>query len=282
MELSREIHKCLDTHIEMTIEELYIYETAHNADSVDAHLDELADWGISPDFIGLELPTDGQYSGLRPIFKHSPTTAFVLYLVTKLQAWLHARGAANASRGDAEYEAGRRFADELDVPVKNVDRNRSDVFAEYFTWPRRLRDTLLFGGIIATVLFALGLLLASVIGPVQQGITVPTVGIALICLVAASGSMHLALALFGRIGNAFLDGIRDARDEAMFATTLKYCHETGGETALIIAGKRHSRGLSELAADHEVDSYTRSAPSIKSIDGDSFGLQEAKTVYLED
>lgn len=282
MELSNLIHNRLGKNIAMTIEEIYVYETAHKADPVDVHLEELSDWDISPDFIGLELPSDGELNGLRPIVKRSPATAIVLYLVTKLQTRFQTRGPSNASRDDAEYEAGRQFADELGVPAENVDRNRSALYSEYFTWPRRLWDTLLFAGVIAAALFAIMLVLMVIIGLVRFGITAPAVGITLICFLAVGGSVHLSLFLLSRIGNAFTDGIRDTRDEMMFTTTVDRCHETGGETALIIAGKRHSHGLTKLAEDHGIDSYTRSAPSVKSIDGESFGWQEAKTIYLEE
>ena len=266
----------------MPLSQLYIYETAHGADSVDTHLEELREWNISPDFVGLELPVDGSPSELRDLLKQSPATAVALYVATKLQRWLMSRGSSNASRGDAEYEAGRQFANELGCTVQNVDRTRDDILTDHLTWPRRIWDTVLLAAAILGGISALLVLGIVLIGLPQAGISVGTLGTALVFLIIAFVLVFFALSFFSGIVSGFRNGIREARDEMMYMSTAEWCADHNSETALLIAGKAHSKGLSDLADQKGLDVRTRSAPSVKSVEGTSFGLKDVKQVYLDD
>lgn len=53
----------------MSLDTLFIYETVHGTDSVGRHLQELRQGGISPGFIGLELPTYGEPLGFRELLR---------------------------------------------------------------------------------------------------------------------------------------------------------------------------------------------------------------------
>jgi len=266
----------------MSLDKLFIYETAHGADSVERHLEELQQWGISPGFVGLELPDDGDSLGFRELLRWSPATAAALHIAAKLQVLLMSRGASNASRSDAEYEAGRQFGDRIGASVQNVDRSRSAVFRDYLTWQRRVLDGVLMLGSAVCGLLALLALAVVLIGLPQAGISIRTIGTAVGFLLIAVVLGFFSLNLLTRVLTAFREGIRDARDEKMFSTAFEWGSEQGNEQVLIIAGKAHSTGLKQRAEDSGIRVEVRSAPSVKSIDGNSLGLQEAKQVYLED
>lgn len=266
----------------MSLRQLSIYETAHGADSVERHLQELQQWDISPGFIGLELPAYGDSLEFRDLLRWSPATAVALYITVKIQVLLMSRGASNASRGDAEYEAGRQFGELIGASVQNVDRSRDAVFRDYLTWRRRFLDGLLMIGFIVCGLLTFLALIVVLIGLPQSGISIGTIGSAFGFLLIGFVFGLFSLNFLTRIVTAFREGIRDARDDKMFSAALEWGTEQGNEHALIIAGKAHSIGLKQRAEDRGIGVEVRSAPSVKDIDGNSFGLREAKRVYLED
>lgn len=266
----------------MSLDELLIYETAHGADSVEHHLEELRDWEVTPGFIGLELPTDGVSIQFRDLLKRSPSTALAYAIAAKLQRRFIARGSSNGSRSVSEYEAGRRFGEEIGASVENVDRSRKAIFRDYLTWNRRVKDALLMTGAVLCGLLAVMLFLIVAIGLPQSEISIRTLANTAIFLLLAAFLCRGSLLLLNQVLTAFKDGIRGARDEEMFESTAEWGEEEGNNEALIIAGKAHSTGLKERAVERGIDVDLRSAPSIREIEGDSFGVKEAKQVYLDE
>ena len=260
---------------------IYIYESVHYADPVDSHLQELHEWDITPDFVGLELPMDGESMGEKAVLRRSPGTGIALWIGNRIQKAFIQNGSSNASRWDAEYEAGRRYADERGISHGNVDRSRSNFLDEYFTLKQKIRDALLLGLSFIMLYVVLMLVYRGVILFLDRPASL-SVLIGIISHVGVAVMAFLfGLSILSGITSSFANEIRENRDEKMYEETVRWCSEIGGSTALIIAGKNHSSGIAKVAEQEGARILTRSAPSAERIDGTSFGWKEAKKVYLD-
>lgn len=266
----------------MCLEKLYIYETIHNADSVDENLRELREWGISPDFVGLELPVEGETELFWPALKLSPGTGLSMYLTewyTNERPPLLNQGRSTVQ---TEFTAGRQFAEEFGAQCEDVDRERELVVREALLIKQRLTDA--------------GVVLYSALALVLLSVFIAAVGLLCVYSVIALGSgehPYAALAftvfLAGAVAvglnpcrrwwmetvsgpaNNFKSRIRTKRDEFMFYTLQDYCANEGHERALIIAGNAHSPGLQQYAEADGVSVETRSAPAAEDIEVDEEG-----------
>lgn len=276
----------------MSLSRLGIYTTAHGLDSVQDHLDQLQDADISPEFVALELPdvddvNEDIHSFSRELAKRSPATGFAWYIIERIHIRAYENTDNTSDRGDAEYEAGRRYAIQHDIQHVAVDLERSKVAKRYATWPRRIRDAavVLAGGLITLTLWAVALFIAlggflafSNQRLTQQGIlsVILAVGIAVVLVYVGRLS---ALYTIGKIGRWFRDTIREMRDDVMYDQICRISREQSASEGLLIAGAAHFSEIEALAEQDGVECWQIESPAISRYDGD---LDEFSPRKMED
>jgi fumarate reductase subunit D len=267
----------------MTVEKLFIYATAHGADSIEQNLESLTDWGICPGFIGLELPEGGEPFQFRELFKTSPGTTIALIVAAKLQRLVVSKSQSNGSHTPSEYEAGRQFGEEIGATVERIDKPRNEIVDDYLSWHRRVVDLLFMAGAILSMISAVVILLIVALGLPQAGISAATLAKAVVYLGFAVVLVLLSFSLYAAVQSAFSNGIREARDEEMFSAVTEWGRKPGNQTGLVIAGMAHTPGLKERAEAHDISVAVQHAPSVEDTETDSsFGMTEFKEAYFRE
>jgi len=277
----------------MPLSPLAIYTTAHGIDPVDDHIDQLETSDFSPEFVALELPdvegvTEDIDSFKRKLARQSPATGLVLYIVERINKQEYENTEGTANRGDAEFEAGRRYADQHNIPDMAVDLDRAKVANQYATWPRRLRDTVvLLIGIALAIAMWVGAPLFALSGVqplVEHGLTSQraldaVMGVGLAAALGYGGLFTTRLAI-GKIGQWFLDAIRDFRNEAMYERLKETAAKRSATDGLLIIGAAHFSGISALAEQDGVDCWQIESPAITRYDGDLDGISPQEVSEL--
>lgn len=265
----------------MPLSRLAIYTTAHCLDSVQDHLAQLEVADFSPDFVALELPdvhdvNKDVHSFSRKLAKQSPATGFVWYIIERNHIRTYKNTDHTADRSDAEYEAGRRFANQHDIPHVAVDLERSKVAERYATWPRRIRDTavLLAGSGMTLALWAValfialgGLLAFSNQGLTQQGILSVLLAGVITAVLVYAGRLS-GLYTIGKIGRWFRDTIREIRDDVMYDQIRRICREHSASEVLLITGAAHFSGIKAIAEQDGVECWQIESPTASQYEGD--------------
>jgi hypothetical protein len=260
----------------MSLSRLAIYTTAHGTDPVQAHLNRLEAADISPEIVAVELPdvddvTEDINSLSRELLKRSPATGLVWHLVERINKREYENTDSTADRNDAEFEAGKQYADQHDIPHVAADLGRADIAARYATWTRRFRDAvvLLVGIGTAVTVWGLAALLALVgVGVLfNRGLTLPGLLGAVIGVgsgvVLFYGGRFVALYTIGKIGRWFRDTIRDIRDEAMYDRLKTASTDHTATEALLIVGASHFSGIDALASQDDVTCWQIESPAIE-------------------
>jgi len=269
----------------MPLSRLAIYTTAHGIDSVDDHLDQLETSDFSPEFVALELPdvedvTEDIDSFKRKLARQSPATGLVWYIVERINKQEYENTEGTADRGDAEFQAGRQYADQHNILDVAVDLDRGEVANQYVTWPRRLRDAvvLLIGIAVTVAVWVVALLLAFgglqnlvEYGLTSKGILAAVLGVGVAVILGHAGRLPTLYAI-GKIGYWFRDAIRDLRDEAMYERLKEIAAERSATDGLLIVGAGHFSGISVLAEQDGVDCWQIESPAISRYDGDLDGI----------
>jgi hypothetical protein len=281
----------------MPLSRLAIYTTAHGLDSVQDHHDQLEAADISPDFIALELPDVDDvnkdiHSFSRKLAKQSPATGFAWYIIERIHIRAYKDTDHTAARGDAEYEAGRQYANQHDIPHIAVDLERSKVAERYATWPRRIRDTtvLLAGGGFALALWAVALYLTlgGLLALFNQGFTQQGILSILLAGIIAAVLMYAgrfsAFYTIGKIGRWFRDTIREVRDDVMYDQTRRIGREHSASEGLLITGAAHFSGIEALAEQDGVECWQIESPAVSRYEGylDELSPQEMEELAEPD
>lgn len=276
----------------MELSRLIIYATAHGIDPVQDHVSRLENSEISPDIVALELPNVNSVeedinSFSLKITKQSPATGLVWHIIERVKSQEYEDSDQTASRGDSEFEAGRQYADEHEIPHFNVDLDRYSIADRYASWPRRIRDsvTLLLGASITLAMLILALFfgIGSLGILLEQGLTRRGIWQALFG-VAATGiflliSRSAVKSTLRKIGRWFRDTIREIRDKEMYSRIRRIAREESAEEVLLIAGAAHFSGIKALADKDELTCRQIESPSVSAYEGD---LEELTLNELEE
>jgi len=264
------------------MDKVYIYKTAHRANSVEEHLEELRRWNALPGFIGLELPSGmGKYS-MKELTIRYPATMIPVLLHFRVEKWLTFKGTTNALRTDSEYEAGRQYADIIEAEHGKVDSPATDAMYEYLENRPRMRNAIHLTFSICFGILAISVLWTSFTHMLSISLTLGGIATRIILTIAIFGLFSILgyLPILTIVGN-FVNGIRDTRDEFMLNQSLDEAEELGVSEVLIIAGAKHAAGLEKYAKKREIDVEIRNAPAIGYKTDDEFGFLDLLKIYFK-
>jgi len=265
----------------MSLGRLAVYTTGHGIDSVEAHLDRLDSADASPEFVALELPdvdniNEDLASFSRKVAKRSPATGIVWHIIERIEKRGYEKTDNKADREDAEFEAGRQYADQHGIPHDEVDLKRSEIAKRYATWPHRLRDAavLLIGSGITVAVWGIaalcglgGIVVLANHGFTLQGILSAALRVGLAFILLYLGRLP-ALFAIGKIGYWFLDTIREHRDEAMYRQIKDLSEERSATEGLLIVGANHFSGIKAITEQDNVECWQIESPAISRYDGE--------------
>ena len=265
----------------MPLSRLYIYSIAHSVDSVEDHLARLESADISPGLVALELPESGAADGgIRSILKQSPATGIAWWYVARRRRQTYQSTEIVSGRPDTEFEAGRRFADEIGVPAVPVDLPHSEFAERYATWWRRLRDTLvLVGGYaLAVAIASIGVLytLVGLTAALGGGMSVMEVAYLLTGLLVIGFTYYrrkaLVIAPIGTVARWYRDRLREIRDEVMYDNIVRGSQNEKADSVLLVVGAAHATGIISHAEHNGIEYEVIESPAIENYEGDLDGI----------
>lgn len=269
---------------------LYIYGIAHAVDSVEDHLAKLESADINPGVVALELPESGRVDGgVRSLLRESPATGIAWWYVVRRRRQTRQSNEGVSGRPDTEFEAGRRFADDIGAPVVPVDLPRDEVAGRYATWWRRIRDgMMLVGGlgfIAGTILFWIlftgwGLAAASNGSISNSGPFALLSGLLVIGYISAN--REFLLFPVGVVARWYLDRIREIRDEVMYDNIICASRKERAESVLLVVGAAHASGIASHAGLDGVEYEVLESPLVESYDGELDGITLEELIELSE
>ena len=242
------------------VSKFYVYETLHAGESESIHSDELAEWGIEPELVGIEA--DPQASRRDGFLTRSPGTSVVLALAAWFNRTRMESRLRNRKNWFADLAASRRFAGKAGVPVVDLDRRTHGEYLETLSRTRCVAETVLAFGAGAVVL-SLFLFKQSVL---------PLGGLLGTGLEALIGATIGALAIFlaSMVIRAGYGGwLIETRPTEMVETAVESCADHDADTALLVVGTWHTDEIRAHAEERGIEVEVRSSPAAREYDGGS-------------
>lgn len=245
------------------VSKLYVYETVHAGETESAHHDELTEWGVEPDLVGIEA--DPQSVNSDRLLTRSPGTSAVLALHARFWRYHSASRVLNWNQLFADLAASRRFAQERGVPVVDLDRRTQGEYVETLSPTRCVRDTVLAFGTAAIVsfLFVTG---GSVLSALPVG---GVLGTWLDVLVGAVIGALVLSVTDAVIRSGYSGWLIETRPAVMVETAAEACADRDADTALLVVAAWHTDEVRELAEDRGIAVDVRSSPAAREYDGGS-------------
>ncbi|SEN11015.1 hypothetical protein SAMN05216388_1001391 [Halorientalis persicus] len=245
------------------VSKFYVYETVHGGESESTHYDELAEWGIEPDLVGIEAdPKAAKSDGL---VTRSPGTSLLLALKTRFMRLQVESRLLNRKDWFADLAAARRFAGERGVPVVDLDRRTHGEYVETLSPTRCVADTVLAFGAAAFVIF-LFVTGGSVIPALPVGGMPETL---LQALVGAVIGVLAILAAEAVILSGYSGWLLRTRPTEMVETATRVCADRDADTALLVVATVHTDEVRHRAEARGIEVEVRSSPAAREYDGGS-------------
>ncbi|MFB6082961.1 MAG: hypothetical protein ABEJ94_01795 [Halorientalis sp.] len=243
------------------VSKFYVYETLHAGESESSHHDELTEWNIDPDLVGIE--GDPQAARTDGLFTRSPGTSAVLALHTLITRF-HVGSQFSPSDLGASIAAARRYARESGVPVVALDRRTHGDYVETLSRTRCVAETALALGVLVTML-ALPTLLGS---PAPSGLVGAVSNAVIDGVTAAIPAAFVFLPVFVVILWGYVKWLRRTRPTEMVETAVESCRAREADTALLVVAQRYTDDLRERTEARGVEVEVRSSPATRELDGD--------------
>jgi len=259
------------------VSKFYVYETLLNGDTEPVHHDELTEWDVDPDLVGIEF--DPQRSRTAGIDTRSPATSVALAIHEVFRNWITKPSSLtpfSSPRLDAEFAAARRFAQETGAPVVALDRRGHDAYIQTLSGFHRIRDTIL---VLVAAFAVLGVQWVGPVGPSLPSSAglLGTVADAVVDAIIAAGVA--ALVVVGAhtvVLRSYAKWVIETRPAEIVETAVESCAERDADTVLLVVSQRHTEDLRARAEADGIEVDVRSSPATRELDGGSPAVYRLK------